>query len=352
MSFDVFISYPHKNKVAADATCAALEADGIRCWIAPRDVAAGAEWAASIVDAISRCRVMVLIFSEHANQSKQIHREVQQAFDNELPVVPLRVENAMPTEALAYYMGPIHWLDALTPPLESHLKRLSVAVRALLDAKGSQAPERFIRRNSKLPGKQRSILFWIGVTVSIFWVFIWASNAFTRIVANQGGFWSFGSNAAIIALPPLVVGWCVPIILWMLNSDGPLSRNNFWKAYGVLVLAQSLAVGLISEHGYFEDMYLFTDAVLVVSLIPAINLARKRADDIGKGLGTKILGCVAMALTSSSWVVLQFLYWVGAGDHQKVVFGNVSPTTMMVLLATALPFVIFLGAARGSADRV
>jgi hypothetical protein len=65
MVFDVFISYPHQDKAMADATCAKLEAEGIRCWLAPRDISPGADWAASIVDAIDGCRVMVLIFSGH-----------------------------------------------------------------------------------------------------------------------------------------------------------------------------------------------------------------------------------------------------------------------------------------------
>ena len=38
MAHDVFISYSHFDKYAADATCAALEAVGIRCWMARRDM--------------------------------------------------------------------------------------------------------------------------------------------------------------------------------------------------------------------------------------------------------------------------------------------------------------------------
>ena len=132
MTFDVFISYPHQDKPTADAVCAALESAGIRCWIAPRDVPPGAEWAAAIVDAIDDCRLMVLIFSSNTNNSKQIHREVQRAFDSGKSVVPLRIDNVMPQKSLAYYMGMVHWLDALTPPLEAHLKKLTTSVAGLL----------------------------------------------------------------------------------------------------------------------------------------------------------------------------------------------------------------------------
>jgi formylglycine-generating enzyme required for sulfatase activity len=135
MDFDVFISYANKDKATADAACAKLEADGIRCWIAPRDVPPGNEWAGAIVDAIDQCRAMVLIFSSSANGSKQIHREVQRAFDREVPVVPFRIENIAPEKSLAYYMGPVHWLDALTLPLEQHLAKLAVAVKPFAQIK-------------------------------------------------------------------------------------------------------------------------------------------------------------------------------------------------------------------------
>jgi hypothetical protein len=82
MADDVFISYPHQDKRVANAACAKLEGQGIRCRIAPRDIAPGAEWAASIVDALDECQMMVLLFSSSAHQSKQLHREVQQAFDS------------------------------------------------------------------------------------------------------------------------------------------------------------------------------------------------------------------------------------------------------------------------------
>jgi uncharacterized membrane protein YhaH (DUF805 family) len=139
MNFDVFISYPHENKAVADAACAKLEAEGIRCWIAPRDIAPSADWASSIVDAIDNCHVMVLIFSAHTNRSRQVGREVQQAFDAEKPVVPFRIENVAPEKSLRYYMGPVHWLDALTPPFEQHLQKLAASVRALITAKLSEA---------------------------------------------------------------------------------------------------------------------------------------------------------------------------------------------------------------------
>jgi TIR domain len=149
MSHDIFISYSKLDKAIADALCAVLEANGIRCWIAPRDVMAGVDWGEAIVKAIGGCRVMVLVFSSHANESPQVRREVQRAFERGLIVVPLRVEDVSPVESLEYYIGPVHWLDALTLPLERHLQSLAAQVQLLLksgipsagtDAQSGQSP--------------------------------------------------------------------------------------------------------------------------------------------------------------------------------------------------------------------
>ena len=133
MGFDVFISYPHQEKTTAYAACATLEAAGIRCWIAPRDVPAGIEWAAAILDAIQQCQAMVLIFSANANRSRQVHREVQAAFDQEKLLIPFRIENVAAEKALGYYISAVHWLDALDPPLEQHLIRLRDRLQGLFE---------------------------------------------------------------------------------------------------------------------------------------------------------------------------------------------------------------------------
>jgi WD40 repeat protein len=133
MPHDVFISYSHHDKSAADAVCAKLEQHGIRCWIAPRDVEPGTEWAGSIIHAISKSKIMVLVFSKNANDSPQIRKEVERAVNKGVIVVPLRIEDVVPTDSLEYFMSNVHWLDALSPPLEQHLDHLAGTVKLILD---------------------------------------------------------------------------------------------------------------------------------------------------------------------------------------------------------------------------
>jgi hypothetical protein len=133
MAHDVFISHAHQDKTVADAACAALEARGIRCWIAPRDIGPGQEWAAAIIPAIREAKIMVLVFSRHANESLQVRREVERAGHFGKVLLPLRIEDVMPGEALEFFLSTPHWLDAMTPPLEAHLDKLTDSCARELD---------------------------------------------------------------------------------------------------------------------------------------------------------------------------------------------------------------------------
>ena len=132
MGYDVFISYSTQDKLTADAVCGILESQGLRCWIAPRDIPLGADWTESLVEAIELCPVMVLVFSKHANDSHQIKREVNLAIDNGRTVIPVRVEEVMPSKSLKFSININHWLDAFPPPLDHHLRLLGDSIRGHL----------------------------------------------------------------------------------------------------------------------------------------------------------------------------------------------------------------------------
>jgi hypothetical protein len=135
MAHDAFISYASKDKPTADATCALLEARGIRCWIAPRDVEPGSPYGNAIIDAIRGCRIMVVVLSSQANESNHIPKEVERAVSIGATIIPLRIEDVVPGSSLDYFIGSVHWLDALTPPLEKHLETLAATIRKILPGK-------------------------------------------------------------------------------------------------------------------------------------------------------------------------------------------------------------------------
>ncbi len=134
-TYDVFISYSHKDSTVANTVCAKLEESSIRCWIAPRDIVPGADWGASIIDGIEAAEIMLLILSAEANASPQVKREVERAVHKGRHIIPLRIEDIPLSKSLEYFLSSPHWLDALTPPLEKHLDQLVRTVKAVLGAK-------------------------------------------------------------------------------------------------------------------------------------------------------------------------------------------------------------------------
>jgi TIR domain len=159
MAHDIFLSYASVDKPIADAAVATLEARGIRCWIAPRDIIGGLDWSAQIVDAVSASRVLVLVFSGVSNESPQVKREVERAVSKGLPVIPFRIEDVPLSKHMEYFISTPHWLDALTEPLQSHLDLLAETV-GLLIARASedgQAPPRRAPRPTPAPKPLRQL---------------------------------------------------------------------------------------------------------------------------------------------------------------------------------------------------
>jgi hypothetical protein len=140
MAHDIFISHSSKDKTIADAVCATFEANGMRCWVAPRDVPPGAAWGGAIVDAIEQSRVMVLIFSDNANTSGQIAREVECAASHGVTIVPIRMQDVAPVRTLQYFLSNIHWLDALSPPLERRLQEIAARIKPMLGQEAAITP--------------------------------------------------------------------------------------------------------------------------------------------------------------------------------------------------------------------
>jgi TIR domain len=124
MAHEVFISYSQPDRECAFEMVARLESQGTSCWIAPRDIAPSADWAAEIMDAISSARTMILIFSAHSNHSPQVRREVERAVHKELSILPFRIEDVLPSKSLEFFLSTQHWMDAFPPPREPHYARL------------------------------------------------------------------------------------------------------------------------------------------------------------------------------------------------------------------------------------
>jgi len=150
MAHDVFISYSSDDKTTADAICESIEAAGLSCWIAPRNIRAGDTWGSAIINAISESRAMVLILSGSANGSRQVLREAERAVQKDVVLIPVRVEEIDPSPGLEYFVSATHWYDAYQPPLENHLQPIADIVKSVVEEQlGAKVKEQHPKTISK-----------------------------------------------------------------------------------------------------------------------------------------------------------------------------------------------------------
>ena len=136
MQYDVFISYSSVDQKIAEGVCAYLEQHGIRCFVAYRDIARGVVWAGAIVEALERSRMMLVLFSKHFNNSKQVDREIELAAEQGMPILTFRLSNEDFTGAKKYYLKNLNWIDAFPNP-QKYFGSLKENVSRLLGEKGS-----------------------------------------------------------------------------------------------------------------------------------------------------------------------------------------------------------------------
>jgi TolB-like protein len=191
MESKVFISHSSKDKAIADAICNQLESAGVRCWIAPRNIEPGSDWTQGIMRGLTSCRAFVLVFTEHANGSEHVRREVAKAFSLGLAVIPFRFKEVVPNQSLSYFLDTVQWLDAVQPPLQPHLEALTQRVKTLLIGE-----EPLVTNPAKLvPGTKAPTVPRTAPSASAkkrLWLVRIAVAAATLLIAS--GLWFFAAN--------------------------------------------------------------------------------------------------------------------------------------------------------------
>lgn len=243
MVAEVFISYSSKDRTIANMVCALLEERGHRCWIAPRDILPGTEWGEAIITGLKEARVFVLVFSQHANTSPQILREVERAVHLGLPIIPFRIEDVVPERSLEYFMSVPHWLDALSPPVEDHIARLGDVVSQLVNGVADAREYRSVKPRG---------------AAGLNW-----SNALVRA----------GTGGAVLALllaaawlgglapPASPIGWLAALVALAIPAGVIASGQVKWWTKGV-VQAALIALLVISAatYGWAHSSYVIAGA--------------------------------------------------------------------------------------------
>ena len=79
MDIDVFVSHHTDSSInIVKAIVNQLESCGVRCWYAPRDTVD--VYSTSIVKAISKCKIFLLILNKPASESEHVLSELELVF--------------------------------------------------------------------------------------------------------------------------------------------------------------------------------------------------------------------------------------------------------------------------------
>jgi TolB-like protein/cytochrome c-type biogenesis protein CcmH/NrfG len=131
---DVFISYASHDTAVAENVATALEGQGLKCWIAPRDVTPGAHYASEIVHAIDSAKAIALILSQDAATSPHVLREIERATSKRHPVVTLRLDQAPLPAEFEYFLNTSQWLDASGGTAIRMMPKLVAAMKSAIKA--------------------------------------------------------------------------------------------------------------------------------------------------------------------------------------------------------------------------
>jgi TolB-like protein len=117
-----------------------LEQHGCKCWIVPRYVKPGAQYADAIVRAITEARAVVLVLSGSAIDSAHVAREVERAASKRKPIIPFRLDAAALNPEFEYFLSNSQWIDVTKLGMPAALARLKEAVGHVSTSSAQVAP--------------------------------------------------------------------------------------------------------------------------------------------------------------------------------------------------------------------
>jgi hypothetical protein len=109
--YDVFISHSTDDKVIADEICSVFEENGLKCWIAPRDIPLGRPFTEGIMAGIISSKVFVLIFTESSKEKKYVKTELELAFKYNKTILSYNLTNKDPEGDFNFALKNLQWLE-------------------------------------------------------------------------------------------------------------------------------------------------------------------------------------------------------------------------------------------------
>jgi hypothetical protein len=175
----VFISYRHADRNLANRLYELLQERHVAAWYDPL-IPYGTDWREAIVKYLSTARVMVVLLSSDALESEELRKELAVAVQEDVPLLPVRLEDVKPRGAFAYELARSDWFDIFDDPA-SRLPELADFLRELVnnphELSGNSEQVLQVRQSRwrKFVGLPRSFLYLTDNNTLLFTLFIFIS---------------------------------------------------------------------------------------------------------------------------------------------------------------------------------
>lgn len=130
ISKNILISCTASDLHTADNIRHFLEQNGFSCRVQGGNKSSYDSTGDDPAEVFGWADAFVLIVSEAANLSGGIRRDIDEAVNCGLSVLPIRVEDIEPSRSLRYYLGPYQWIEAFGDEIDKYLEVLLKALRS------------------------------------------------------------------------------------------------------------------------------------------------------------------------------------------------------------------------------
>lgn len=134
----VFISHSSKDKEVAFLICKYLEESGLACWIAPRNIPQGSDYAEELVKGIKSSSAFLLLISENSDTSQAVRNEVEVAMRYQINKFGIVFDNYKMSDFLEYHFNRFQLTQISQPISTTQLEALVTALDNKASIKQSQ----------------------------------------------------------------------------------------------------------------------------------------------------------------------------------------------------------------------
>jgi len=129
---NIFLSHSTIDGELANYICESFESRGLSCWIAPRNIRPGEDWASSITNAISEADVFFILYSKHSIKSSQCAKEIGIADRKKKYIIPYKIDDTEPEGAFDYYLTGCQWFIIDPSTGEYKMDELCDAIKGVI----------------------------------------------------------------------------------------------------------------------------------------------------------------------------------------------------------------------------